>query len=271
MEQIAQLRNRRIEFTNTAYKLESVIYHCLTRKAGIFEVHEQSMDLINISKIQKIEKKKGTISFRDDLNDYSFNLSKSTLFKRFTLKKPSHQFDVAILENPFELILNKELSIPPPQKRPCLDYVFLPLYSRRNGDMEPGLGSGLNQWNAKGRARDPNEVYLPVPTDIHRVAKEFFPRNRVDTFSLLLPNGEKLSAKMCQDGEKGLMSNPNKALGKWILRDVLKLKEGTIVTRKILDEIGIDSIYIEKIDQRTYKLDFAKLGSFESFNETYLL
>jgi len=28
--------------------------------------------------------------------------------------------------------------------------------------------SGLNQWNARGRDRNPNEVYIPIPAEIHK-------------------------------------------------------------------------------------------------------
>lgn len=65
------------------------------------------------------------------------------------------------------------------------------------------------------------------------------------------------------------MSNPNKALGKWILRDILELKNGVLVTREQLDIIGIDSIKLSKLKDGTYCLDFLKSGSFEKFEEEY--
>ena len=33
-----------------------------------------------------------------------------------------------------------------------------------------------------------------------------------------IPNGSYLRAKVCQDGNKALMTNPNSNLGKWLLR-----------------------------------------------------
>jgi hypothetical protein len=65
------------------------------------------------------------------------------------------------------------------------------------------------------------------------------------------------------------MSNPNKALGKWLLREVLKLKEGELLTYKKLELIGIDSIRIDKIDTQNFKINFVTSGSFEEYLESY--
>ena len=65
------------------------------------------------------------------------------------------------------------------------------------------------------------------------------------------------------------MSNPNKALGKWLLRDVLGLKEGELLTYKRLQLIGIDSIRLDKIDDNNYKTNFVSLGSYDSYIERY--
>ena len=65
-------------------------------------------------------------------------------------------------------------------------------------------------------------------------------------FSLVLPSGEILLAKVCQQGNKALMTNPNNALSDWLLRDVLKLREGELLTYKKLTDLGIDSVKIIK-------------------------
>lgn len=51
------------------------------------------------------------------------------------------------------------------------------------------------------------------------------------------------------------MSNPNADLGKWILRDVFKLKHGEILTSDRLDILGINSVIIYKLNSNKYKLD----------------
>ena len=52
------------------------------------------------------------------------------------------------------------------------------------------------------------------------------------------------------------MSNPNKALGKWLLRDVLKIPYGKIITYNDLLEVGIDSVCFKKVEEKKYLLDF---------------
>lgn len=64
---------------------------------------------------------------------------------------------------------------------------------------------------------------------------------------------------------KGLMSNPNKTLGEWILREILKIKENVLVTYEMLEEIGIDSIEVRKLDNENYEVDFKKLNSYYNF------
>lgn len=61
------------------------------------------------------------------------------------------------------------------------------------------------------------------------------------------------------------MSQSNKELGQWILRDVLNLKEGELLTYSKLQEIGIDSIRIDKIKNGEYQMSFSRNGSFEDF------
>ena len=51
------------------------------------------------------------------------------------------------------------------------------------------------------------------------------------------------------------MSNPNIDLGKWILRDILKLKEGELLTLDFLDRMGFNSVTIYKEDSQNYKID----------------
>lgn len=61
------------------------------------------------------------------------------------------------------------------------------------------------------------------------------------------------------------MSDPNKALGKWLLRDVLKLEYGELLTIEILEKYGIDSVRIDKIDNENYEINFAKLYAYDEF------
>lgn len=265
---VAEMRNKRLEFTRRNYNLDNMIYHCVVRDKGKILVYETPMPLININDIKGIAGKRNIIKFGDGINYYTFNISKSTLFKQFTAENILLDFSVKIIENPFEALEKlfaetvRELVFAPVRQQA---HVFLPLYSGRTGEKEVPERSGLNQWNASGRPRNPNEIYIPIPAWIHKAYPGFFPP-RDASFNLLLPNSKKLSAKVCQDNSKALMSNPNSALGEWLLRDVLKLKEGELLTYEKLETIGLDSAVIYKINDETYDIDFARIGSYEQFS-----
>lgn len=263
---ISNLRNERIRFACNACDVDenSLIYHCVSRESNFLHLHEESMSYIDTNSIEKIAKKKNTIFFNDKLNEYSFNLSKSTLFKRFNIK-PIKSIKVEILDNPYEMLENC-FEQNKTYQNPIIDSIILPLYSIRNHEVPQR--SGLNQWNANGRARNEDEVYIPIPAILHTLKPNFFP-NRDTNFSIRLPNGNHLSVKVCQDNSKALMSNPNKALGDWILRDVLKLPNKSIVTYEYLQYMGIDSVEIVKFEDLTYAINFKKLGSFEEFLESF--
>lgn len=230
---VASLRNERIEFTKRTYGIDSMIYHCITRKPGKILIFEEPMDLILISSITniKVSNNRNSITFEDGLHEYSFNVTKSTLYKRFITDEPIEEIDVEILENPyqelaklfgFEIAPIQVPAIPNPFEN--LEHVILPLFSDRGAKRHVPEKSGLNQWNALGRPRNPNEIYIPIPKWIHNVFPKFFPA-RDKPFQLRLPDKSLLSAKVCQDNSKALMSNPNSALGEWLLRQVMNLKE----------------------------------------------
>ena len=76
-----------------------------------------------------------------------------------------------------------------------------------------------------------------------------------------------MSARVCQEGSKALMSNPNSALGEWLLQSVLNLKEKELLTYGKLEEIGLDSVVIYKTESGKYNIDFTKIGSYEQFRD----
>jgi len=263
---IAHLRNNRIAFAENLSGVEKSYYHCVTRAKNAFFIHEEHMDYIQLENIQNIQKRKNSIWFDDGLHEYAFNISKSTLFKRFSISHYLHEFEIKIFENPLDEIqkcfLEHQLSY---SENQIIDTLYLPLYGKNKIVSEK---SGLNQWNAAGRVRHPDEIYIPIPSKVHKYSPHFFPP-RDTIFNLHLPNSEILNVKVCQDNSKALMSNPNKALGKWLLREVLKLKEGELLTYKKLELIGIDSIRIDKIDTQNFKINFVTSGSFEEYLESY--
>lgn len=81
---------------------------------------------------------------------------------------------------------------------------------------------------------------------------------------------KKLTPKVCQENGKALMTNPNRKLGKLILRDGLNLKEGELATYEKLQLFGIDSVRIDKISDFQFEINFSKNGSYEEFNNNLI-
>jgi hypothetical protein len=134
--------------------------------------------------------------------------------------------------------------------------------------------SGINQWNAGGRKRKFGEAYIPIPQAIHKAYPKFFPPKDVK-FNLLLPNGLVISAKVCQENNKALMSDPNTDLCEWLFTIIdkkLEIAQNRFVevrtyTYDDLQKVGKDSVRITKIENQlnTYKLESCNLGSYEEF------
>lgn len=270
---LAEFRNERIRFANDAFNVSESQYHIVGRSSGMLRIFNVPYERINIDSICNIKDKGVTISFEDGENFYSFNKSKTVLMKRFVVPDVYRDVSVEILSDP--LILLEKLLINKPNEiyHPIVkgnDYVILPLYSTQQKGEVPKK-SGLNQWNAGGRARNANEVYIPIPLKIHHLYPDFFPR-RDEPFELQLPDGKKISAKICQAGGKALMSNPNSDLGEWLLRKILKKEEGKLVTKLDLDTFGFDSIMVvntHRINEdglKIFRLEFAENQSnFQEF------
>lgn len=260
---VSELRNTRIDFTENTHGVNSSIYHCILRDIGKFKIFEESVDKIDIPKIHLLKNNNSSIIFEDGKHEYSFLLSKSTLTKRFITESIIYEFDVEILAEPLndllKLLSENQLLISSENKIKAT--VYLPLYGK---DKKVFERSGLNQWNAKGRERDINEVYIPIPRKIHQLSPNFFP-DRDTPFNLKLPSGDILRSKVCQDNNKALMSYSNKELGEWILRKVLRLKEGELLTYYKLQTIGINSVRIDKINDLEYEINFAQIDAYEKF------
>jgi hypothetical protein len=267
VRRISELRNERIFFTQRNYNLQNMLYHCVTRSANRLLVSECPMDPINLNKIRYKNTVRNGVQFEDDTNVYSFNISKSTLFKQFDAGDPLLNIGVVIIPDPFDAL---ERLLDEPGVRTVLapaepiESIYLPLYAGSYGKKLVPEKSGLNQWNAAGRPRDPNEIYIHVPSVIHERFPGFFP-DRDTPFSLILPNKSVLNAKICQENSKALMSNPNVALGKWLLRNVLNLKELELLTYEHLETLGVDSVAVYKESELHYSIDFTAIGTYEEF------
>lgn len=267
---LAEFRNERIELANRLYNINNSLYHIVARKENELILFETDYDKIEINKIHSIKEKKTSLQFEDGKNLYSFNYSKSTLFRKFFIPKKNHSLQIEIIDNPYALLLdifeNKILKPANFKLERGVNYVILPLYGYKDKQKYVFEKSGLNQWNASGRKRDFGEVYIPIPSQIHKQFPDFFP-NRDDSFDLKIPTGEIFSAKVCQDNSKALMTNPNKLLSDWLLRKVFQVSEGELLTIDKMNELGFDSVIIYKDNSGFYQIDKAKLDSYEKFIE----
>lgn len=271
-ENLAKYRNDRIDFANRTYGIQKAIYHIVARKENKLIFFNTDYDKINLDNLQILSYSKKSLIFRDNQNEYNFNFSKSVLQRKFFIPRDSFELNVNILSDPINLLLsiqNKILSknnlFMTSTNKPGIDYVILPLYSVRDNNVP--IQSQLNQWNANGRPRNKNEVYISIPSIIHQKFPNFFP-DRNKPFYLKTPSNEILNVKVCQDGGKALMSNPNKELGDWILRKVLKLREGELLTMERLEILGIDSVIICK-DKNNYSIDFMPINSYKNFEKNF--
>lgn len=282
--QLAVARNERMKLGQRLYAICDGCYHIIGRVENGLIVFNSSYPLLDTKKIHVIKDSEKSLQFDDGKDLYTFNYSKSTLFKHFEVPKESEKVQripVSIIQDPYEIlrklidtedyegkytdiynvhkVIHENIEKEKRQLKLGVNYVILPLFSERKKEVPEK--SGLNQWNASGRTRDPDEVYIPVPILIHHKFPNFFPPREIQ-FSLCLPNGSSIQAKICQDNGKALMSNPNKALGKWLLRDVLHLKEGELLTMEKLNLFGFDSVVVYKLSDDKYKIDICRTKSY---------
>ena len=261
---VASLRNDRINMADNICNIDSRKYHIIGRQNSeliIFNSPYNKIDLDNISDI-KTDKAGNSVTFNDSINEYKYYHSKSVLLKKFTVTSDNIICPVNIMRDPYlmlETLQHSEYAKFSPKQT-----IILPLYSESGKIRNVPLSSGLNQWNAKGRKRNPNELYISIPQYIHNTFPNFFPNTKTD-FNLHLPNNSTIRAKVCQQGDKALMSNPNCALGKWILRDVMNLHEWEIATINKLDELGFDSVVLTKIDENNFAISISTDSNYSKF------
>lgn len=270
---LSTYRNERIDLAKRLYNTNESLYHIVARRSNELILFETDYDIINLEQIRNVKATNSGINFDDGINFYSFNHSKSTLFRKFEIPDNAYRLPVDIIDDPYSLLLeifeeNRSILADKNLLERGKNFVILPLYGMQNKKKFVFQASGLNQWNAKPRAnqerRGLGEVYIPIPKAIHNLYPNFFPA-RDHEFNLRIPTGEILRAKICQDGSKALMTNPNKAIAEWLLRTVLGLQEGELATIEKLEILGFDSVVIYKDNNTNYRIDKAKSDSFEKF------
>ena len=314
---IAEYRNERIRVTKNMLGIDDMIYHIVKRVPGAMQILECAFDPIDIAHISVIPKRGNgnNTYFTDGRHTYHFSKSKNTLYMIFDNLELLDNFNVEIMADPYTCLMGL---IPGVSEETIAEYtacepavskenrICLRLYSTKaNGTKYVAKHSGLNQWNGvrtsnykrrdgtvnhREKERDLNELYIPYPAPDRERDPDFFPPRDTE-FKLKLPNGEIITAKVCQEAHKKLskaqyelltpeeklkedrrrkegkaiMSNPNKVLGEWLLRTVFELPEKTLVTYEMLQKFGIDSVIFTKHGDLDYSVDFAEIGTYEQF------
>lgn len=265
---LGEYRNERIDLANRVYNIESSLYHIVARREKELLLFETDYNQIDIANIHSVKENKASLQFEDGHNFYSFNYSKSTLFRKFIIPQNAFRLPIDIIDDPYSLLLDlfseKEFKLATDKLVKGENYIVLPLYGIKKKEKFVFEKSGLNQWNAGGRERNIGEIYIPIPIDIHKEFPDFFPERDVH-FNLQIPTGEIFEAKVCQDNSKALMTNPNKALSDWLLRKILQLKEGELATVEKLDKLGFDSVIITKNQKSEFKIDIMKTNAYNEF------
>ena len=276
-KKVSEFRNERIRITKNLHGIDELIYHIVKRIPNTMQILEHVFEPVDIENITLLPER-GNINntyFTDGKHVYHFSMSKHTLYMIFDDMILLDSFTVDILDDPYTYLMGLADNIPQGITTAAVEFdttnkACLRLYSTKpNGTKFVAQKSGLNQWNAGGRKRDMNEIYIPFPAEDRERYAGFFP-NRDQPFELLLPDGTLISAKVCQQDNKAIMSNPNKVLGEWLLRKVFELPEKTLLTYEMLEVFGIDCVVFTKLGNLRYSVDFAELGTYEKFtkNET---
>lgn len=289
VHRIAELRNSRIDDDKRVYETELDVYHFITRDNNCFYIIETNYEKIDTDNIRDINKTDTSISFNDGKNSYLFNMSKSTLFRKFDASENERilSLPIDIHTNPFSIleslfsnfnstrIYDKELNSSL-ESYSEESFIILPLYNddtylvNEKSVFNASLGSSKTK--GSDRPRPAYEAYAHIPVYIHHLYPHFFGFDALDSdarnnscFNLHLPNREIIVAKITQDNGKALQTNPQAILGKWLLFSIFGLEEYEMLTRNIIDEKEIDSIKVTKIDDQNFKVDICNYLDYEKW------
>jgi hypothetical protein len=130
---LGEFRNDRINLANRLYNIESSLYHIVARKEKELLLYETDYNTIDIANIHSVKDNKASLQFEDGNNFYSFNYSKSTLFRKFIIPQNAFRLPIDIIEDPYSLLLelfeeNKNLKTATDKLVKGENYVILPLY-----------------------------------------------------------------------------------------------------------------------------------------------
>lgn len=292
IRQVSELRNERLMLDKRLHNTNKDVYHFITRDHDVMNIVEGEYRLIDINSIELIKSTDKSYEFKDKYHNYRFNKSKSTLFKKFNASENEiiEKIKIEQHSDPFKLLeklhvegisLEESLSTLKPQTeiiKSIKEQIYLPLYQDKKEGMIVTPSSGVNIRHSKPKVigstkpRPKYEIEVRISSWIHHIFPNFFGIDAFNKdevansdFNLILPDGRILVGRIKQDHGKSLQTNPQGALGEWILKDVLGLKGREIVTEELLKKLGIDSLKITKIDDNNFKITVAETYAYEKF------
>ncbi|MHA8109941.1 NgoFVII family restriction endonuclease [Lactobacillaceae bacterium Melli_B4] len=292
---LAEIKNSKLltDYARLGLSEDQNIYHYVTRDSGRLLIQETSYPLIDVNTLEPLELTNTSFTFKDRYKQYKYTFGDSQIWMRFGDDQTILDEErVDILDDPFDFLKNafkndKGIITLNRKSNVHSDETYLPLYSYRSKKVSEK--SGINAFNGASKnkdsesARPEGEAYIPIPKDYWKKNPNWF-NKQIDfrnqkkykqeyktgayTFNLHLPNGKVYGARITQDGFKSLQTDPQSALGKWLLYDVLRLQVGQIVTMDTLKKAGYDSVRLWHEYPNDYKevwIDFAPFGSFERY------
>ncbi|MGL5639675.1 MAG: hypothetical protein ACRCW7_10105 [Cetobacterium sp.] len=292
IRQVAELRNERLLLDKRLHNTNKDVYHFITRDDGVMNIVEGEYRLIDLDSIELTKYSDKSYEFKDQYHNYRFNKSKSTLFKKFDASETEviEKISIEQLNDPFELLeklhvdgmsLQQSLDLLKQKEsstKKSKESIYLPLYQDKGEGRIVTASSGVNMRHGKPKAIGSNtprpefEIEVRISTWIHRVFPGFFGIDAFNSeeiatsnFNLILPDGRKLAGRIKQANGKSLQTNPQGALGEWILKDVLGLENREVVTMELLEKLGIDSLKITKVDDNNFKITVAETFAYEKF------
>lgn len=134
--------------------------------------------------------------------------------------------------------------------------VNLDLFHRRQGIPTVHERSGLNWGQREEYRREPNQAYIPVPIEVHRLHPGFFPPSRHE-FMIVTDDGQSFVAVMAQQNRKAIETHyDNSILGRYF-RDRLQIRKGAPVRYEDLENYGRTSVTLYRLEEDLYFLDFS--------------
>ncbi|MFN3466806.1 MAG: restriction endonuclease, partial [Candidatus Brocadiales bacterium] len=178
VREVTRYRNERLEDTIRELRIENTLYHYVVREVGKIIICECPMVQIDTGSItvERGCRSSHIVRFNDKFCRYYFHTTKNTLYQEFSVSNPSKTIKVPSKVDIDSATIIRELTRTSWEEDDLLvskEYVILPLYSTETGEVPER--SGLNQWNAGGRERDYDEVYIPIPRIVHERRPNFFP------------------------------------------------------------------------------------------------